>query len=57
MNGHTESMPIEAPTVSTDTWKQQLFTICFLTAGAVAMLGWLAALGWAAMAFANWLFF
>jgi hypothetical protein len=57
MNSHTESMPINAPTVSTGTWKQQLFTICFLTAGAVAMLGWLAALGWAAMAFANWLFF
>jgi hypothetical protein len=31
--------------------------ICFLTAIAVAMFGWLAALGWASIAQARWAFF
>jgi hypothetical protein len=57
VNGHTEIILIEAAAVSTATLKQRLFTICFLTASAIAMLGWLAALGWAAVAVTNWLFF
>jgi hypothetical protein len=57
MNSRTEIMPIEAAAVSTATLKQRLFTICYLTAIAVAMLGWLATLGWAAIAVARWSFF
>jgi ABC-type enterochelin transport system permease subunit len=44
-------------TVSTGNWKQLLFTACFLVAVAVAMIGWLIALGWLALNFARWLFF
>ena len=54
MNSHTEIISIEAAAVSTATLKQRLFTICYLTASAVAMLGWLAALGWAAVAVMRW---
>jgi hypothetical protein len=56
MHSHTEIMPIEAAAVSTTTLKQRLSTICFLTAIAFAMLGWVTALGWTAVAVANWLF-
>jgi hypothetical protein len=56
MHSHTEIMPIEAAAVSTTTLKQRLSTICYLTAIAVAMLGWVTALGWTAVAVANWLF-
>jgi hypothetical protein len=57
MNIHTEIMPIEAAAVSTATlMKRRLSTICYLTAVAVAMLGWVTALGWTAVAVANWLF-
>jgi hypothetical protein len=31
--------------------------ICYLTAIAVAMFGWLAVLGWALIALARWAFF
>jgi hypothetical protein len=55
MKNHTELVPTEAPTVSTPTFKQRLPSICYLTAVTVAMLGWLSAFGWVAVAFANWL--
>jgi hypothetical protein len=42
-----ESMPIEAPTASTA--RDLLVAVCFLTAIAAAMLGWLAGIGWAAL--------
>jgi hypothetical protein len=47
MNSHSEIMLL----------KNRLFTLCYLTAVAVATLGWLAALGWAAFALAQWSFF
>jgi hypothetical protein len=56
MNSHTEIIPIEAAAVDTATLKQRLSTICYLTAIAVVMLGWLAALGWAAVSVARWSF-
>jgi hypothetical protein len=56
VNGHTEMIPIEAAEANTATLKQRLSTICYVTAIAVAMLGWWAALGWVAVAVANWLF-
>jgi hypothetical protein len=41
-------MPIDAPKIITATWRQRLFTVCFLTASAVTMLGWLAGTIWVA---------
>jgi hypothetical protein len=42
---------VQAPTL-----KQRLFSIGFLTAVAVAMVGWLGAIGWITFAAAKWLF-
>jgi hypothetical protein len=46
-------MPAEAAAVSRATSKQRLLTICYLTTIAVAMLGWLSAFGWIAVATAK----
>ena len=51
MNSRTETVSIKAPAVR----KQRLFTIGFFTVVAIAMVGWLSALGWAAIAVAKWL--
>jgi hypothetical protein len=48
-------MPNNAAVVSTATFKQRLSSICFLTAITVAMVGWLSAFGWVAVAVAKWL--
>jgi hypothetical protein len=55
VKSHTELMPNNAAVVSTATFKQRLSSICFLTAITVAMVGWLSAFGWAAVAVAKWL--
>jgi hypothetical protein len=55
MNSLTENMPIEATAVSRAPVKDRLFTVCYLTATAVAMLGWLSAFGWVTVAVAKWL--
>jgi hypothetical protein len=34
---------------------QRLFRVCYLTAIAVAMLGWLSAFGWISVRVAQWL--
>jgi hypothetical protein len=58
MNSHSEIMPITgAAAINSATLKNRLFTLCYLTAVAVATLGWLAALGWTAFALAQWSFF
>jgi hypothetical protein len=54
MNSPANIMPIEAEPVRTSTFKQRLSSFCFLTAVTVAMIGWLSAFGWVAVAFANW---
>jgi hypothetical protein len=41
---------VQAPTL-----KQRLFSIGFLTTVAVAMVGWLGAIGWVTFAAAKWL--
>ena len=56
MHGHTEITPFEAVAVGRATLKQRFSVACYLTATAVAMLGWLSAFGWAAATVANWLF-
>jgi hypothetical protein len=45
----------EAPQIGKTAWKRRLSTVCFLTAITVAMIGWLSAFGWVAVAVANWL--
>ena len=55
MNGRTDIMPIEAAAV-TSTLKQRLLTICYLAAIAIATVGWVCALGWAAAEAGKWLF-
>jgi hypothetical protein len=57
MNGQIEITPVNAASLSPTKWKQQLFTAGFLVISAVVMIGWLTALGWAAIKFAEWLFF
>jgi hypothetical protein len=36
------------------SFKRKLSSICYLTAITVAMVGWLSAFGWVAVAVANW---
>jgi hypothetical protein len=48
-------MSMEAAAV-TSTLRQRLFTICYLAAIAIATVGWLSALGWAAVKAGKWLF-
>jgi len=63
MNSLTETMPMEAlstrrATMNSTrraTMKDRLFTVCYLTATAVAMVGWLSAFGWVTVAVAKWL--
>jgi hypothetical protein len=55
MNSLTETMPMEATAITRATMKDRLFTACYLTATAVAMLGWLSAFGWVTVAVAKWL--
>jgi hypothetical protein len=57
MDSHAEIMSVPVSATSTSSWKQQLFTVCFLAASAVATPGWLAALSWATLSLAGWLFF
>jgi hypothetical protein len=57
MDSHTEIMSVPVFATSASSWKRQLFTACFLAASAVATLGWLAALSWATLSLAGWLFF
>jgi ABC-type enterochelin transport system permease subunit len=53
MNIQMKVVPAEAAAVSRATPKQWLLTICYLTTIAVAMLGWLSAFGWIAVAIAK----
>ena len=55
MNSLTETLPMEATAIMKITVKDRLFTVCYLTATAVAMLGWLSAFGWATVVVAKWL--
>jgi len=48
MHSHPEIRSIEAAAASRATLKQRVLVACYLTAAAVAMLGWLSAFSWAA---------
>lgn len=41
MNSLTEAIPMKVTTIRKSSLKDRLFTACYLTATAVAMLGWL----------------
>jgi hypothetical protein len=55
MNSHVDVVPVETVALDKAPSKHRISMIFYLTAIAVAMLGWLAAFGWAAIALANWL--
>jgi hypothetical protein len=55
MDSHTEILPVGTATVGKASLKQRLSIICYLSAVAVATVGWLSALGWAALSVAKWL--
>ncbi len=55
MIGFSETLPSNEHAVRTATLKQRLFPICYLGAVAVAMVGWLWAIGWTTLAVAKWL--
>ena len=49
-----ETTPVGA-TIGRGTILKRLFVIGYLTAVAVAMIGWVSAFGWAAVRLASWL--
>jgi hypothetical protein len=53
MNTVTEGMPVVS-TVSRGTVSERLFVIGYLTAIAVATIGWVSAFGWAALRLTSW---
>jgi len=57
MSSRIELIPADVASVNPGGWKQRLFTAIFLIISAIAMIAWLAALGWAAIEFSEWLFF
>jgi len=48
-------LPVTEPTVRT-TLKQRLVSTCFLSAVALAMVGWVWGIGWVSLEAAKWLF-
>jgi hypothetical protein len=55
MNTLKEIMPMEAAVVRKATLRERSFRICYLTATAVAMVGWLSAFGWVTVTVTKWL--
>ena len=55
MNSRTDVMSIEEAAV-TSTLRQRLLKIGYLVAITIATVGWLSALGWAAVEAGKWLF-
>jgi hypothetical protein len=56
MTNLSETVTSSEHAVQAVTLKQRFFLIGFLTAVAVAMVGWLWAIGWVTLAAAKWLF-
>jgi hypothetical protein len=54
MNSPTEIMPMEAAVARKATLRERFFRICYLTATAVAMVGWLSAFGWVTVTITKW---
>jgi hypothetical protein len=55
MNTLKEIMPMEAAVARKATLRERSFRICYLTATAVAMVGWLSAFGWVTVTVTKWL--
>lgn len=54
MSGVTQAMPVVS-TLSRGTILKRVFVIGYLTAIAVATVGWVSAFGWITVKFAKWL--
>jgi len=54
---NTEVVPVDNLAVRPNKLRERLFTVGYLTSCAVAMIGWLIALAWAALQLVNWLIF
>jgi hypothetical protein len=57
MNSRSETLSTAASHFSASGWKKSLFKAGYLTVIAVAMVGWVAGLGWLTMSAARWLFY
>jgi hypothetical protein len=53
MNSRTGQIPISL--VSANVWRPRLFRVVYILATAVAMFGWLSAIGWVTIGLAKWL--
>jgi hypothetical protein len=53
MNNRTALIPFKV--ASTNAWRPRLFRAAYILATAIAMLGWLWAIGWVTFAVAIWL--
>jgi hypothetical protein len=53
MNVVTEAMPVGSA-ISRSKSSERFFQICYLSAIAVATVGWVSAFGWAAFKLASW---
>lgn len=54
---NTEVVPVDNLAVRPNKLRERLFTVGYLVSCVVAMIGWLIALGWAALQLLNWLIF
>jgi hypothetical protein len=52
-----KAIPFDAESAASGKWMHRLLGVSFLGITAVAMVGWLTALGWAAISVTKWLFF
>jgi hypothetical protein len=53
MNSRTGQIPINI--VSANVWRPRLFRAAYILATAVAMFGWICAIGWVTVGLAKWL--
>ncbi|KJC53652.1 hypothetical protein UP10_41960 [Bradyrhizobium sp. LTSPM299] len=54
--GSTQIIPVDKSPASPSHFRERLFSVGYLAICAVAMTGWLIALGWAMIRLAGWLF-
>jgi hypothetical protein len=54
MNDSGGNSLINSDAAPTEKFKQRLMPICYFSAIAIAMVGWLLAIGWVVLVTANW---
>lgn len=55
MSDLQQTLPASTVTARKDAFGQRLLPICYFGAIAIAMAGWVWAIGWVVLATANWL--